>query len=95
MSEVNYAYSLNGEEYYGEFASREAAIAEAEEVCGHDGYGQRVVWAQEEFVRVPYGASHEDVAQINEWHKMAQEARAALAALERGDDAKDAGDESR
>lgn len=44
MSEVNYAYSLNGEEYYGKFASREAAIAEAEEVCGHDGYGQRVVW---------------------------------------------------
>lgn len=35
MSEVNYAYSLNGEEYYGEFASREAAIAEAEEECGH------------------------------------------------------------
>ena len=32
--------------------------------------------AAEEFVRVPYGASHEDVAAINEWHKMAAEARA-------------------
>lgn len=30
--------------------------------------------AKEEFVRVPYGASHEDVAQINDWHKMANEA---------------------
>jgi len=30
--------------------------------------------AQEEFVRVPYGASHEDVAAINDWHKMAAEA---------------------
>ena len=33
--------------------------------------------AQEEFVRVPYGASHEDVAAINDWHKMASEALAA------------------
>lgn len=33
--------------------------------------------AKEEFVRVPYGASHEDVAAINEWHKMATEALAA------------------
>jgi len=38
--------------------------------------------AQEEFVRVPYGASHEDVAQINDWHRMAKEARAALAESE-------------
>jgi len=38
--------------------------------------------AQEEFVRVPYGASHEDVAAINEWHKMAAEARAELNAWE-------------
>ena len=30
--------------------------------------------AKGEFVRVPYGASHEDVAAINEWHKMAAEA---------------------
>ena len=30
--------------------------------------------AQEEFVRVLYGSSHEDVAQINDWHKMAAEA---------------------
>ena len=30
--------------------------------------------AKEEFVRVPYGASHEDVAAINDWHKMAAEA---------------------
>lgn len=30
--------------------------------------------AQEEFVRVPYGASHEDVAAINDWHRMADEA---------------------
>ncbi len=35
--------------------------------------------AQEEFVRVPYGASHEDVEQINDWHKMARDARAILA----------------
>lgn len=34
--------------------------------------------AQEEFVRTPYGASHEDVAQINEWHTMAAEARKAF-----------------
>ena len=33
--------------------------------------------AKEEFVRVPYGASHEDVAAINEWHGMAAEALAA------------------
>lgn len=33
--------------------------------------------AREEFVRVPYGASHEDVAAINDWHKMAAEALAA------------------
>ncbi len=33
--------------------------------------------AKEEFVRVPYGASHEDVAAINDWHKMAAEALAA------------------
>ena len=32
--------------------------------------------AKEEFVRVPYGASHEDVAAINDWHKMASEALA-------------------
>ena len=32
--------------------------------------------AKEEFVRVPYGASHEDVAAINDWHKMAAEALA-------------------
>jgi hypothetical protein len=37
-----------------------------------------VCGASEEFVRVPYGASHEDVAAINEWHQMANEARAAL-----------------
>ena len=30
--------------------------------------------AKGEFVRVPYGASHEDVAAINDWHKMAAEA---------------------
>jgi hypothetical protein len=30
--------------------------------------------AKEEFVRVPYGASHEDVAAINDWHRMADEA---------------------
>ena len=30
--------------------------------------------AKEEFVRVPYGASHEDVAAINDWHKIAAEA---------------------
>lgn len=39
--------------------------------------------AQEEFVRVPYGASHEDVAQINDWHAMAKEARAYFAERER------------
>lgn len=33
--------------------------------------------AKEEFVRVPYGASHEDVAAINDWHIMAAEALAA------------------
>ena len=33
--------------------------------------------AKEEFVRVPYGASHEDVAAINDWHKMAAEALAS------------------
>lgn len=33
--------------------------------------------AKDEFVRVPYGASHEDVAAINDWHKMAAEALAA------------------
>ena len=33
--------------------------------------------AKEEFVRVPYGASHEDVAAINDWHKMASESLAA------------------
>ena len=33
--------------------------------------------AKEEFVRVPYGASHEDVAAINDWHNMAAEALAA------------------
>ena len=32
--------------------------------------------AKEDFVRVPYGASHEDVAAINDWHKMAAEALA-------------------
>ena len=30
--------------------------------------------AREDFVKVPYGASHEDVAAINDWHKMAAEA---------------------
>lgn len=30
--------------------------------------------AKEEFVKVPYGASHEDVTAINEWHEMAQDA---------------------
>lgn len=30
--------------------------------------------AKDEFVRVPYGASHEDVAAINDWHRMADEA---------------------
>ena len=29
---------------------------------------------KEDFVRVPYGALHEDVAAINDWHKMAAEA---------------------
>jgi len=33
--------------------------------------------AREEFVRVPYGASHEDVAAINDWHKMAADALSA------------------
>ena len=33
--------------------------------------------AKEEFVRVPYGASHEDVAAINDWHKMAADALSA------------------
>lgn len=33
--------------------------------------------AKEGFVRVPYGASHEDVAAIRDWHKMADEALAA------------------
>jgi hypothetical protein len=37
--------------------------------------------AQEEYVRVPYGASNEDVVQINDWHKMAKEARQEFAAL--------------
>ena len=60
-----------------------ARVAELEAIAAM--LGAVVQGAQEEFVRVPYGASHEDVAQINEWHKMAQEARAALAALERGD----------
>lgn len=40
--------------------------------------------AQEEFVRVPYGASHEDVANINEWHAAAKEALQELAAIRRG-----------
>lgn len=30
--------------------------------------------AQEKFVRVPYGASHEDVAAIKDWRKMATDA---------------------
>jgi hypothetical protein len=30
--------------------------------------------AREDFVKVPYGASHEDVAALNDWHKMAAEA---------------------
>ena len=30
-----------------------------------------LVGAKEEFVKVPNGASHEDVAAINEWHEMA------------------------
>lgn len=37
--------------------------------------------AREEYVRVPYGASHEDVEQINDWHRMAAEALAELEAL--------------
>lgn len=38
--------------------------------------------AQCDFVRVPYGASHENVAQINEWHAIAREARSEFAAIE-------------
>ena len=37
--------------------------------------------AATEFVRVPYGASHEDVAAINDWHKVAAEARAEFRKL--------------
>lgn len=37
--------------------------------------------AATEFVRVPCGASHEDVAAINDWHKMAAEARAEFCKL--------------
>lgn len=37
--------------------------------------------AKEDFVRVPYGASHEDVSAINEWHGMAAEAMAEWEAL--------------
>lgn len=44
MSETKYAYSLNQEEYHGEFASREEAIAEATAECWHDGHGQTIVW---------------------------------------------------
>jgi len=35
--------------------------------------------AQQEFVKVPYGASHEDVAAINDWHQRANECRRAYA----------------
>jgi hypothetical protein len=44
MSETKYAYSLNEEDFHGEFDSREAAVAEAKEECEHDGYGQSAVW---------------------------------------------------
>lgn len=37
--------------------------------------------AKEDFVRVPYGASHEDVSAINEWHGMAAQAMAEWEAL--------------
>jgi hypothetical protein len=37
--------------------------------------------AQESFVKTPYGASHEDVAQINDWHAMAKEARSEFAGV--------------
>jgi hypothetical protein len=46
--------------------------------------------AQEEFVRVPYGASHEDVAQINDWHEMAKEAQEEFASLDAAKERKDA-----
>jgi len=42
--------------------------------------------AKEEFVRVPYGASFEDVAAIHEWHKMAANAMAEWGALKGNDD---------
>jgi HK97 family phage portal protein len=35
--------------------------------------------AQQEFVKVPYGASHEDVAAINDWHQRANECQRAYA----------------
>lgn len=44
--------------------------------------------AKEDFVRVPYGASHEDVSAINEWHGMAAQAMAEWEALKENDDEK-------
>lgn len=41
--------------------------------------------AKEEFVRVPYGASHEDVSAINEWHGMADQAMTEWEALKEND----------
>ena len=80
---AQYDSALTAERAEAEWDALRARVAELEAIAAM--LGAVVQGAQEEFVRVPYGASHEDVAQINEWHKMAQEARAALAALERGD----------
>ena len=30
--------------------------------------------AQKEFVKVPYGGSYEEIAAVNEWHKLSTEA---------------------
>lgn len=43
--------------------------------------------AMDEFVRVPYGACHEDVAEINDWHMMAADALAAWAHMRQALDA--------
>lgn len=59
-----------------ERAAARARVAELEAIAAM--LDAVVQGAQEEFVRVPYGASHEDVAAINDWHKMAREARALL-----------------